>query len=554
VTLSTATLRWLIGTTLVLNGLVLLFPAVYSDAVVYALLSKNIALSGDWVNLMFFGQDWLDKPHLPFWLTALSFEIFGINQFAYLLPGLVFHVIGAAFTYKLAKHFYGIDTARVAILMYLTAVRLLWSTVDLRAEAYLVGGIAAACYCWVKYDEEPKARYLLGGAVFTGMALMTKGLFVLAAIGGGLAIDWLRRKEWRNFIRPKWLLALAASFMCILPELIALYLQFDRHPEKVIYGRTGVSGIRFFFWDSQFGRFFNFGPIQNANGDPFFFVHTFLWAFLPWTVLFIAAIVTAVRSRRHHTGPDRRAFVILSMSLLVPFVLFSLTTSQLDHYLDIVLPFAAILSADFLVRQFRVHPSTWISRFQSAFSVVACLLGLGLSVYAFRDTGYLWVAAVPVAVLAFFVFRRTGAPAWKALVFPVLAIQSTFVILVLANWLYFLRYDAGYKLARSLDSGPDLPLYDYRVRSVSLAFHTRQHYSHIESFDSVEHDAAGSFIVANDDDVDDVLRAFPDSHVVARASGTPTNRLAARMFNRTRWFGEQETTHLSLVRTSSAIR
>jgi 4-amino-4-deoxy-L-arabinose transferase-like glycosyltransferase len=543
----------LIGLTLAVNGLVLLFPTVYSDAVVYGLLSKNIATSGDWVNLTLLGQDWLDKPHLPFWLTALSFKMFGINSVAYLIPGLIFHLIGAVFTYRLAKHFYGIETARLSALMYLTAAGLLWSTVDLRAEAYLVGEIVPACYFWVKYDEQPRGKYLLGGAVFTAMAVMTKGLFVIAAIGGGLAIDWLRRKEWRNFIRPKWLLALGASLVCILPEVLSLYAQFDRHPEKVIFGRTGVSGVRFFFWDSQFGRFFNFGPIQNTNGDPFFFLHTFLWAFLPWTVLFIAAIIVGLRSRKQQSEPERRALVILSMSFLVPFVLFSLTTFQFDHYIDIVLPFAAILSANFLARFFPARPSTWVCRFQVWLSVLVCILALGLSVYAFRGTGYLWSAAVPGAVLALFVLRRHDTPASKVLVFPVLAVQSIFVFLVLANWMYFLRYDAAHKLASDLARRPDLALYDYRVRSIALAFHARQPYEYLERFGSPANDDAGCFIVSNDADVEDVLHAFPNSRVVARVSGVPTNRLAARMFNRTRWFGDQETTHLSLVQTGLTI-
>jgi 4-amino-4-deoxy-L-arabinose transferase-like glycosyltransferase len=548
---SADTLRWLIGSTLALNGLVLLFPTVYSDAVVYAVLSKTIAVSGDWVNLTLLGEDWLDKPHLPFWLTALSFTIFGINSFAYLLPGLVFHVLGAAFTYKLAKHFYGIETARVSVLMYLTAVGLLWSTVDLRAEAYLVGEIVAACYCWVRFDEQPRARYLLGGAIFTGMALMTKGLFVIGAIGGGLVIDWLRRKEWRNFARPKWLLAVGASFVCILPELFALYSQFDSHPEKVIYGQTGVSGIRFFFWDSQFGRFFNFGPIQNTNGDPLFFVHTFLWAFLPWTALFIAAAVVALRARKDRPEPERRGAVILWMSFLIPFVLFSLTRFQFDHYIYTVLPFAAILSADYFVRH---RLSRWIGQLQIVLAVLLCVLILGLTVYAFRGSSFLWAAAVPGAVLAFFVVARADAPASKALVLPVLAVQSAFLFLVLANWMYFLRYDAGYKLARDLDGRPDIVVYDYRARSLSLAFQARQQYVYIDSLDSVSEDAADCFIVANDADVVDVLNAFPQSHVVSHASGIPTNRLVARMFNNTRWFGDQETTRLSLVQTGSPTR
>jgi len=547
-------LPWLIGLALALNGVVLFFPTVYSDGVVYGVLAKNISTSGDWVNLMFLGQDWLDKPHLPFWVTAFSFELFGVNSFAYVAPGLVFHLIGAAFTYKLAKHFYGTETALVSLLMYLTAVRLLWSMVDLRAEAYLVGEIVPACYFWVKFDERPKARYLLGGAAFTGLALMTKGLFVLGAIGGGLAIDWVRKKEWSTFTQPKWILALAASLACALPELLALYAQFDAHPEKVIFDRTGVSGVRFFFWDSQFGRFFNFGPIQGRGSDPFFFVHTFLWAFLPWTVLFLAAVAAGARTFKQLPEPERRAFVVLSMSFAVPFVLFSLTRFQLDHYLDIVLPFAAILSAHYLVVRLRTGVSAWVCRFQVVLAVLISVLGLGLSAYAFRGTGYLWTVLIPVAVLGFFVLRRADPLATKALVFPALAVQAVFVFLVVANWMYFLRYDAAYKLARDLDSRPDLTLYDYRVRSVGLAFHARQQHVYVETLDGIAKRDTEAFVLANDDDVDDVLKAFPGSRVVARESGIPNNRLAARLFNRTRWFPEQETTHLSVVRTGTVGR
>src|SRR4030095_2136933 len=135
---------------------------------------------------------------------------------------------------------------------------------------------------------------------------------------------------------------------------------------------------------------------------------------------------------------------------------------------DIVLPFAAILSANFLARFFPARPSTWVCRFQVWLSVHVCLLALVLSVYAFRGTGYLWSAAVPGAVLALFVLRRHDTPASKVLVFPVLAVQSIFVFLVLANWMYFLRYDAAHKLASDLARRPDLALYDYRVRSIAL--------------------------------------------------------------------------------------
>lgn len=134
----------------------------------------------------------------------------------------------------------------------------------------------------------------------------------------------------------------ALVLVFITPELYALYTQFDAHPEKVVFGRTGVSGIRFFFWDSQFGRFMNTGPIKGS-GDPSFFFHTVLWAFLPWSVMLYAAVVQFIRKRK-----AAKEFYCISGALST-FLLFSLSKFQLPHYLNIIFPFFAILTAQYIL-------------------------------------------------------------------------------------------------------------------------------------------------------------------------------------------------------------
>src|SRR5690349_65345 len=56
------------------------------DATLYASIAAAMVRTGDYVGLYAWGQDWLDKPHLPFWLTAISFRLFGITPWAYRLP------------------------------------------------------------------------------------------------------------------------------------------------------------------------------------------------------------------------------------------------------------------------------------------------------------------------------------------------------------------------------------------------------------------------------------------------------------------------------------
>lgn len=75
------------------------------DGALYSALARSIAQSNNFTDLMYHGADWLDKPHFPFWIIAISFKIFGINTFAYKLPALLFFFMSVAYTYKLAKSF-----------------------------------------------------------------------------------------------------------------------------------------------------------------------------------------------------------------------------------------------------------------------------------------------------------------------------------------------------------------------------------------------------------------------------------------------------------------
>ena len=128
---------------IIVNGIGVFEPLLRNDdPVLYANIAKHMAVSGDWIGLFSAGQPWLDKPHFPFWISAFSFKIFGINAFAYFLPGYLFHLLGAYYTYRLAKLLYNAEVGLIALLIYLSSVHLMLSgSFDVRAEAYLLGQI-----------------------------------------------------------------------------------------------------------------------------------------------------------------------------------------------------------------------------------------------------------------------------------------------------------------------------------------------------------------------------------------------------------------------------
>ena len=352
------------------------------------------------------------------------------------------------------------------------------SSIEVKAETYLTGFIMGACYYWLRYDARTRIKYLLLGALFSACAVMTKGVFTLITITSGLVCMWMFQKQWHKLWSGKWLVAFALSLLFTAPEVIALYQQFDGHAEKMMFGRTQVSGIKFFLWDSQFGRFFNSGPIKNTNGHPLYFVLVFLWAFLPWVAVFVASMISGVRKFFAHNIAERVSFVFLCGAFFITFLLFSATSFQLDHYTVILFPFAAILCGKFL--------HDWLAQMGEgrAFLIVqlvitTLLIGLavGLSVYVANPIVMAMVLAMFAGLMVYGYITRKQLRANAVLVYPVFGIAMLYVFLVLTNALTFTAYGVAHNANAQLAGKPSAPIYVYQMDIVAreLGLYNKSH-------------------------------------------------------------------------------
>ncbi len=533
---------------IITNSIGLWLPILRNDdPTLYANIAKHIVQSGDWINLISNHYDWLDKPHFPFWVTALSFKIFGINSFAYVLPGFLFNLLGAYYTYKLACYLYDKSTGLLAVLIYLTALHLMISSVDVRAESYLLGTIIPAAYYWLLYDEKCVIRYLFLGALFSAMAIMTKGIFVLITIISGMLGLWIYSGQWRKIFAIKWWGALFLTLLFILPELISLYLQFDMHPEKSLFGESSVSGVRFFFWDSQFGRFFNSGPITNTHGDVFFFIHTFLWAFLPWSLVFIGALIASYKLfRKKHSfvtvvarsvGNDfsgKSQIVYLLSAFFPTFILFSLTKFQLDHYTNILMPFAAILSANYLYSLYKLQHTvnnSLIYKFQIWLSYLLLALVIGISFFAFNGVAQLAIFILAgICIIIFFKGNALNSIT-KSVIYPSITICVVYVFMSLVNGVIYANYDAGYQIAKYLNKQTTLPIIDYKVDSLSLEFHTKDPYRRLDSLEQIVNYPSPFYLIAKTTDVTILQERLPNSKIIYRISGATIDKVMANLLH-----------------------
>jgi 4-amino-4-deoxy-L-arabinose transferase-like glycosyltransferase len=500
------------------------------DSALYAAIAKRMAQNNDWINLYGDGGDWLDKPHFPFWIAALSFKWLGISAFTYKLPAFLFWLLGLRFTYLLAASLYPKTVALFAVIIYATTLHVVIANFDVRAEPYLTTCILGSMYYMYQADERQNWRFIIPAACFMAGAIMTKGIFVLVTIAGGFVLYWIFTRAWKQFIHYKWWLLLLLTFVFILPELYCLYVQFDLHPEKVIFGKTNVSGIRFFFWDSQFGRFFNTGPIKGS-GDYSFFLHTTLWAFLPWSLLLCAALYQLLRRRL----PVAKKQMILYGSAAITFLLFSLSKFQLPHYIIIIFPHLAILTSIYI---FSIRENPIILRrmlvTQSVLLVMAGSLVAGLLVLFPSKPAYIsasMVFAITISLLLFFRKPTIGNVLFKTIFFAILL----FSFLHLFFYPRLLQYQSGMlagKWLRKKTITENIAL--YKNFSYSLEFYSPVNVDRLDDSVALKAYLAGKprIVYTAAENINVLQAASYKTAILARFSYFPISRLDMAFINR----------------------
>lgn len=453
------------------------------DPGLYAILARTMAQTNNFSDLMYHGRDWLDKPHFPFWVIAISFKVLGYNTVAYKLPALLFFFMSVVYTFKLAKKFYGQETALIAILILLTAQQVLISNTDVRAEPYIMGLLMGSVYHFYKVNERFRLTDMLLASLFAACAVMTKGIYLLIPIGCAIIGDCLLKKDYKSLLNWKWLLAIILVCLFILPEIYTLYTQFDLHPEKVVFNRTGISGIHWFLWDSQFGRFNNNSYIRNSHGSVFFFLHTLLWAYAPWAILFFYALFKNVR--QIIKGVTQPEYVCISGGLLM-LIIFSVSKFQLPFYTNILFPFFSVITAVFISQLTTGAKFKFFSITQYIISGLLLLVLVLLNIIFAPE--YSWVGLLIFAVLGLLTYysSKTRGPVYQ----PILLFTCCTVIAV-NSWIIAVVYPTMVRYRGDVSSAtyinryyPGLPVFT-NVLTNGLDFYLHQPVSTFTNTDTL---------------------------------------------------------------------
>jgi 4-amino-4-deoxy-L-arabinose transferase-like glycosyltransferase len=474
-------------------GIGLFIDVMDVDASQYASMAREMLETGNYLHLYNRYQDYLDKPPLLFWMSALCFKIFGVSNFAYKLPAFIFSIIGTYATYRMAKLYYGKETGYLAALILASCQAFFLFNHDVRTDTNLTGAVILAIWQLAEYNRSGKWSNLILG--FTGIALAMLAKGPIGAMVPVLAFttDFVLKRQWQSFFKWQWLVGLLWVGLLLLPMCIGLYQQFDMHPEKVMYGRTGTSGLEFFFWTQSFGRLTGENVWKN-DADFFFFMHTFLWSFLPWCLLFIAGFAKDTRellSKKFRLSSQEEA---LSWGgFLFPYLALSTSKYQLPHYIFVLFPLAAIIAAKYvynlLYRQEEAKPFLVWKNIQ-LFAVLVIWTAIALLILiSFPLTNiFFWLVIVSFFAGSLYIYAK-GNSRYKQLILPsLLTIIGANFTLNAHVYPELFKYQSPGRVARYvLDKGIDLDnLYYYKTHMHSLDFYTQKIIPSLEETGSLD--------------------------------------------------------------------
>lgn len=274
---------------------------------------------------------WLHKQPLSLWQIALSIKIFGTEVWAVRLPSVLMHAALVFPIFKMGKTIYN---AKVGF-----AAAVIFSTLNFPLE--LVSGLHTAehidvaflfyitfsIWAGVNYLSSKHIKWAITLGVFVGLAILSKWLVGLLAFGAWGLFMLFNASFRRNTLIWKHLfLALGIALLIALPWQIYAYIQF---PEEFLHEMAynalhfsttieGHGGDAWFYWD-------NLKLIYGTNG-------------------FLSLILFCLIFSAFFAKNKQLLKIYLAISVLLPYIFFTLATTKMNAFCVIVSPLVVILA------------------------------------------------------------------------------------------------------------------------------------------------------------------------------------------------------------------
>ena len=472
----------------------LFIPLMEIDSVQYANISREMLQNKSFLQIFDQGKDYLDKPPMLFWLSSLSMYFFGINDFAFRLPSILMAILAIYSTYKFTLLYYSNEIAILAALVLASTQAMFLITHDVRTDTMLMAWVILAIWQFAIWLNNRKWHSLIIAFSAVAFGMMTKGPIALMVPIFSFAPHILIHRNFKMLFRWEYLVGLIIIIILLIPMDIGLYQQFDLHPEKVMYEKTGTSGIRFFYWTQSFGRITG-ESVWHENDDFFFLFQNLLWGFLPWTLFLISGLISeCTRIIRTKFIVNKNEEWIVLPGFLITYTALGISNYQLPHYIYVVLPFTAIIAAKSLYSLVINWENKFFKNVINGINIFIYILVLAillvLLLFTFNTNIYFVIASLSVMSIFFLILmlKKIGAIP-KVIQFALFTIITTNLLLTIFFYPTLLEFQLGNEVSKVIRQKniDKTKFYLYQVYyERSLDFYSNHSFQQVESLNSLK--------------------------------------------------------------------
>ncbi len=304
------------------------------DEGLYGAIAREMVDRGDWLTPRFNGLPYLEKPPLYYWLTALTYRLFGFSEWG----ARLWSALGASgtvlLTAWLGREAFGTRVGVVAGLVCATSLGVVLYGRLVGVDLLFTALVTLSLLCFLRWTRTGGTGPRVGFYLAIALAVLTKGalgLLLPALVVGGFFLLTRSRPQLGQL-----------GLWWGAPLVLALVV-----PWHLWASRATPGFLSYYVVETHLDRFLRgTGAIEDEVPLSLlgFFLVSLVWL-LPWSLFLPSALVALGRRWRSLPGADRSAWTLIWLWAGVVVGLFSLSAFRLEHYALPAFPALALLVA-----------------------------------------------------------------------------------------------------------------------------------------------------------------------------------------------------------------
>ena len=299
------------------------------DEAVYAETSREMLETGDFINPRYNYMPFYEKPILFYWLTCISYRIFGINEFSTRVVSSVSCIVLVFLTYYFGKILINKRAGMLAAIILTTNTGIIIISKAAIMDGLLTLFISSSLYCFLAGYITGNKSFYWGFYISSALAVMTKG--IVGIVIPAAVVVWFILVRKQNIREIKLVPGIAIFLLISLPWYI------------VVTVISKGSFFNDFLIHHNIQRFSQ--PFTGHSGSILYYIPVILIGLFPWSAFLPGSIRNSIKQR----GP---VHLFLLMWVVVPTALFSISQTKLPSYIIPVFPAFALIGGVYFDKKF----------------------------------------------------------------------------------------------------------------------------------------------------------------------------------------------------------